>query len=95
MTARLRRLAALCAAVLPFLPGLSQGAFAGACRAIEDEQSEAEANGYRAVRDYAGTEARAFLRIFNRVSPPGIADVDAERLRILAARASPSSSSPS
>ncbi len=82
MTAKVRRLAAACVFVLALLPAPGHAAVAGGCRTIEDEQGEAEANFYLAVKDYAGAEARAFLKIFNRVSPPEIADIEAEKIRV-------------
>jgi hypothetical protein len=82
MTARLRRFAAACVIVLGTLLAHGEGASAGPCRSLEDEQAEAAVNGYLVVRDYAGAEAKAFLPVFNRVSPPEIADIHAERLRV-------------
>jgi hypothetical protein len=82
MTAKSWRFAAACVIVLSTLLVSGESASAGPCRTLEDEQAEAAANGYVAVRDYAGAEAKTFLAIFNRVSPPGIADIYAERLRV-------------
>jgi hypothetical protein len=82
MTAKSWRFAAACVIALAALLAPSPSALAGPCRTIEDEQGEAAANGYLAIKDYAGAEAKAFMPIFNRVSPPQIDDIDAERLRV-------------
>lgn len=82
MTAKFWRFAAACLIVLGFLIAFARCAFADDCRRIEDEQAEATANGYFVVKDYAGAAAKAFVPIFNGLTPPQLGDIDADRLRV-------------
>ena len=82
MTPIFRRSAAVCVIVLAFLLAAARCAFADDCRKIEDEEAQAAANGYFVVKDYAGSEAKAFVPLFNGVTPPQLDDIDADRLRV-------------
>lgn len=82
MTASYRRLAAACLVLVAVLFVSVPYALADNCRTIDDEQAEASGAGYFVIKDHAGTSAKAFIDIFNNVTPPQVGDVDADQLRV-------------